>query len=222
MAIEDWKTYRRTEAEIKRDIRDEVHEFLTKIFNVYMVKLPPNIFKQVDVIRDKLIILTTKFTNENYEDFCDAFSKTYRLIVVDKDVPEDVKKIVRELSEKTNSFFVSKNMYTCIKELKYNTIRVKVLFNSTPLKEAIVAIESEGRIVASCKTNEGGICVAEVPEGRYTIYVYKYVKDGEYVYEEKIISIPTESELIFDIKETKTATEIARERGGRPIIKEVS
>lgn len=222
MALEDWKTYKRSELEVKKDVRDEVHEFLTKVFNVYMVKLPPNIFKQLDIIRDKLITLTSRFTNENYEEFCDTFSKVYRLVIVDKEVPEEVKKVVRELSEKTNAFFTSKNMYLCVKELKYNVLRIKVLFNSSPLKDAMVAVESEGRVVASAKTDDSGICVVEVPEGKYSVYVYKFVKEGEYVYEEKTVTIPVDSEIVFNITETKTASEIARERGGRPLIKEVS
>lgn len=223
MSVEDWRTYRYpSEAEIRKDIRDEIHEFLTKVFNVHMVKLPPNIFKQLDIVRDKLITLTTKFTNENYNEFCDTFSKVYRLIIVDKDVPEDIKKIIRELSDKTNSFFTSRNMYLCVRELKYNVLRVKVLFNSSPLKDAVVVVESEGRVVASNKTNENGICVVEIPEGRYSVYVYKFVKEGEYIYEERIISIPTDSEIVFNITETKTAGEISRERGGRPLIREVS
>lgn len=222
MAVEDWKTYKKVEEVIKRDLRDEIHEFLTKVFNIYMVKLPPHIFKQLDIVRDKLIILTTRFSNENYDEFCDAFSKIYRLIIVDKDVPDDIKNVIRELSEKTNSFFNAKGMYTCVKELKYNILRVKVMYNSTPLKDAIVAVETEGRVVTSSKTDENGVCSLELPEGRYTAYVYRYVKDGEYVYEEKQISIPTDTEIVFNIKETKTVTEITRERGGRPLIKEVT
>ncbi|MEM3980085.1 MAG: hypothetical protein QXF79_02365, partial [Ignisphaera sp.] len=83
MAVEDWKTYRYPQVELKKDVRDEVHEFLTKVFNVYMVKLPPNIFKQLDIVRDKLIALTIRFNNDNYEEFCETFSKIYRLVVLD-------------------------------------------------------------------------------------------------------------------------------------------
>lgn len=222
MAIEDWKTYRYPQIELKKDIRDEVHEFLTKVFNVYMVKLPSNIFKQLDIVRDKLINLTARFSNENYSELCDSFSRIHRMIVLDKEVPTDIKNTVKELADKANKFFASKGMPICIRELKYNVLRIKVLFNSLPLKDALVAVESEGKIIVSTKTDDNGLCLVEVPEGRYVVYVYKYVKEGEYVYEEKAVEIPIESELLFDIKETKTATEIAKERGGRPLIKEVS
>ncbi|MEM1736296.1 MAG: hypothetical protein QXD57_07685 [Ignisphaera sp.] len=223
MATEDWKTYAKPiETEIKKDIRDEVHEFLTKVFNVYMVKMPPHMFRQLEIVRDKLIVLTSRFSNEYYEDLCDTFSKIYRLIVLDKDVPEDVKKLVKELSEKTNSFFSSKGMHICVKELKYYNLKIKVLFNSSPLKDANVILEAEGRVVASSKTDDNGICVVEVPEGKYSVYTYKYVKEGEYVYEEKTLFIPTELEVVFNVTETKSASEIARERGGRPLIREVT
>lgn len=222
MTVEDWKTYRYPQVEIKKDVKDEVHEFLTKVFNVYMVKLPPNVFKQLDMVRDKMITLTVRFSNENYNELCDSFSKIHRMIMLDKEVPIDVKNIVKELADKTNKFFTSKGMPLCVRELKYSLLRVKVLFNSSPLKEALVAVESEGKIVATTKTDDNGLCVVEVPEGKYTVYVYKFVKEGEYIYEEKTVEIPLESELIFDVRETKTATEIARERGGRPLIKEVS
>lgn len=223
MSVEDWKTYGRSiETEIKKDIRDDVHEFLTKIFNVYMVKMPPAIFRQLDGVRDKLIKLTSKFTNENYVDFCDTFSKIHKLIILDKDVPEDIKKMIKELSNKTNEFFSHKGMQFCIKELQYYNLKVKAVFNSIPLNEARIVVESEGRVVASCKTDNNGICVVSIPEGSYSVYVYKYVKGDEYVYEEKIVKIPSELELVFNITETKTISEIDRERGGRPLIKEVS
>ncbi|MEM1644816.1 MAG: hypothetical protein QXL96_02915 [Ignisphaera sp.] len=222
MAVEDWKTYRYPQVELKKDVRDEVHEFLTKVFNVYMVKLPPNIFKQLDIVRDKLIALTIRFNNDNYEEFCETFSKIYRLVVLDKDVAGDIKNTLKELSEKINSFFTSKGMSLCVRELRYNLLRIKVLFNSSPLKDAIVVVESEGKVVTSTKTSDSGLCSIEVPEGKYTVYVYKYIKEGEYIYEERTVNIPIDSEIVFDIKETKSATEIARERGGRPLIKEVS
>uniref|UniRef100_A0A7C2VP86 Carboxypeptidase regulatory-like domain-containing protein n=1 Tax=Ignisphaera aggregans TaxID=334771 RepID=A0A7C2VP86_9CREN len=222
MTVEDWKTYRYAMAEIKKDMKDEVHEFLTKVFNVYMVKLPPNVFKHLDMVRDKLITLTTRFTKDNFDEFCESFSKVYRLIIVDKEIPEDVKGFVRELAEKTKEFFTSKGMHSCVREIKYNLLRVKVLYNSSPLKDAMVAVETEGKVVASVKTDENGTCALEVPEGKYSLYVYKFVKDGEYIYEEKTITVPIDSEVLFDIKETKSAADIARERGGRPLIKEVS
>jgi hypothetical protein len=222
MSVEDWKTYRYQQVEIKRDIRDDIHDFLTKVFNVYMVKLPPEIFKQLDNVRDKLVTLTTRFSNENYNEFCDTFSKIHRIIVLDKDVRSDIKNIVKELADRTNRFFTLKGMPVCVRELKYNILRVKVMFNSTPLEKARIVVESEGRIVASSETDVNGLAVVEVPEGRHSVYVYKYIKEGEYIYEEKLVEVPVETELMFDIKETKTATEIAKERGGKPLIKEVS
>ncbi|MEM4514499.1 MAG: hypothetical protein QXZ41_08330 [Ignisphaera sp.] len=222
MAVEDWKTYKYSQVELKKDVRDEVHEFLTKVFNTYMVRLPPNIFKQLDIVRDKLVTLTTRFNNDNYAEFCETFSKIYRLIILDKDVGGEIKNAIRELSEKTNNFFASKGMSLCVRELSYNVLRIKVLFESSPLKDALVAVESEGRVVASTKTSDNGVCSIEVPEGKYTVYVYKYVKGGQYIYEEKTVNVPVDSEVLFDIKETKSDTEIVRERGGRPIIKEIS
>ncbi|MEM3980086.1 MAG: hypothetical protein QXF79_02370, partial [Ignisphaera sp.] len=133
-----------------------------------------------------------------------------------------IKNTLKELSEKINSFFTSKGMSLCVRELRYNLLRIKVLFNSSPLKDAIVVVESEGKVVTSTKTSDSGLCSIEVPEGKYTVYVYKYIKEGEYIYEERTVNIPIDSEIVFDIKETKSATEIARERGGRPLIKEVS
>jgi hypothetical protein len=99
---------------------------------------------------------------------------------------------------------------------------VKTIFKGQELNNAIVSAESEGRVVASSKTNDAGICEIEVPEGRYTVYVYKDLGEGEYIYDERIINVPQEIEVVFNISETKTRTEIEKERGGRPIIKEVS
>jgi hypothetical protein len=222
MAVEDWKTYKYQQVEIRRDIRDEVHEFLTKVFNIYMVKLPPDVFKQIENIRDKLIVLTARFSNENYNEFCDTFSKIYRLIIFDKDMKSEVKNLVKELADRTNKFFTMKGMPTCVRELKYYALRLKILFNSVPLEKAKIVVESEGRVVASAETDASGFAVVEVPEGKHSVYVYKHVKEDEYVYEEKMVEVPLESELVFNIKETKTVTEIARERGGKPLIKEVS
>ncbi|MCC6045388.1 MAG: hypothetical protein LM572_01230 [Ignisphaera sp.] len=222
MLSEDWKTYKRIEAEIKKTLSDDIHEFLTKIFNVYIVRFGIDVFKRLEDIRDKLIPLTTRFDNDKYTEFCDTFSKAYRSILLDKDIDSSTKMKLVELAQKTNAFFGSKGLSICVKELKYYKVKVKTIFKGQELNNAIVSAESEGRVVASSKTNDAGICEIEVPEGRYTVYVYKDLGEGEYIYDERIINVPQEIEVVFNISETKTRTEIEKERGGRPIIKEVS
>lgn len=222
MPSEDWKTFKRSEVEIKKTLSDEIHEFLTKVFNVYIIKFGTDIFKHLENVRDKLILLTTRFDNDKYADFCDTFSKMYRLILLDKNVDGNIKKGLEELAQKTNTFFESKGLNRCVKEIKYYKLKVKALFKNKELSNALVSIESEGRVVASSKTNDNGFCEVEVPEGRYAIYVYKDLGEGEYVYDERIIIVPQEIEIVFNISETKTRTEIEKERGGRPVIKEIS
>ncbi|MEL9940336.1 MAG: hypothetical protein QW348_04490 [Ignisphaera sp.] len=222
MALEDWRTYKRVEAEVKKGLTDEIHEFLTKVFNVYIVRFGPDMFKYIEGLRDKLISLTTRFDNDKYIDFCDSFSKVYKTIMFDKNVDSKSKEIIKELAQKTNSFFNSKGLQLCVKELKYYKLKIKTLFSGKNLDNAIVSIESEGRVVASTKTDESGLAEVEVPEGRYTIYVYKDFGEGKYIYEEKAVSVPQEMEIIFDVKETKSRSEIEKERGGKPLIKEVA
>ncbi|MEM0027282.1 MAG: hypothetical protein QXT53_04125 [Ignisphaera sp.] len=222
MALEDWRTYKKAETEIKKGLTDEIHEFLTKVFNIYVVKFSPDVFKYLESLRDKLISLTTRFENDKYADFCDSFSKVYKTILFDKNIDSGSKKMIEELAQKTNNFFNSKGLQLCVKELKYYKLRIKTLFNSKNLDSATISIESEGRVVASTKTDENGFAEVEIPEGKYAIYVYKDLGEGKYVYEEKTISVPQETEIIFDVKEVKSRSEIERERGGKPLIKEVT
>jgi hypothetical protein len=222
MLSEDWKTFKRLEVEIKKTISDEVHEFLTKVFNVYIIRFGADVFKHLENVRDKLIPLTTRFDNDKYADFCDTFSKTYRQLLLDKNVDSNIKRGLEELAQKTNAFFKSKGLSLCVRELKYYKLKVKALFKDKGLSNAIVSAESEGRVVDSAKTDDNGFCEIEVPEGRYIIYVYKDLGEGEYIYDEHVITVPQEIEVVFNISETKTRTEIEKERGGRPIIKEVS
>jgi len=219
---EDWKTYKKVEIEIKKDITDEVHEFLTKVFNVYMIKMPPQLFKQIELVRDKLIPLTSKLDQDRFTEFCDIFSKVYRNIMTDKNVSNDVKNILNELASKTNSFFSSKGMQICVREIRYYGVRIYVSYNGKPLPDTTVVAEMEGRAIASSKTDTSGFAKLELPEGRYIVYVYRYLEEDKYVYEEKSVSIPQESEISFELKEAKTLGEIERERGGKPLIKEIT
>ncbi len=222
MSVEDWKTYKRAEVEIKKDVTDEVHEFLTKVFNVYMIRMPPQLFKQIELARDKLIPLTSKLDQDKFIEFCEIFTKVYRNIMTDKNVSNDVKSILNELASKTNDFFSSKGMQICVREIRYYGMRVYASYNGKPLSDAMVVAEMEGRVVASAKTDVNGLAKLELPEGRYIIYVYKYLEEDKYVYEEKSASVPQESEISFELKEIKTLGEIERERGGKPLIKEIS
>ncbi len=222
MSSEDWKTYKKIEMEIKKDVTDEVHEFLTKIFNVYMIKIPPQLFKQMELVRDKLIPLTSKLDQDRFIEFCDTFSKVYRNIITDKNVSNDIKNVLNELVSKTNSFFSSKGMQICVREIRYYGVRIYVSYNGKPLSETTVVAEMDGRAIASAKTDTSGFAKLELPEGKYTIYVYKYLEENKYVYEEKIIFVPQENEISFELKEAKTLSEIERERGGKPLIKEIA
>ncbi len=219
---EDWKTYKKVEVEIKKSFSDEVHEFLTKVFNVYIIKFSSDVFRYLEGVRDKLISLTSHFDNEKYIDFCDSFSKVYKTILFDKSIDPESKKRIEELAQKTNTFFTSRGMNPCVKELRYYKLRIKSIFNGKNLENASVGVESEGRVVASAKTNENGFAEVDVPEGKYIIYVYKDLGEGKYIYEEKSILVPQETEIVFNIKETKSRSEVERERGGKPLIKEVS
>ncbi len=222
MQLEDWKTFKRSEASIQKSLSDEVHDFLTKVFNVYLIKFPIQVFKQFEIVRDKLIPLTSRFDQDRYEEYCDTFSKVYRAVLLDRAISDDVKKLVLELASKTNSFFTSRNMQLCIKEVKYYGLRIKVLFEEKPLSDALVVVESDGRVVSSTKTDSNGLAYVEVPEGKYVVYLYKSIEGGRYIYEEKDIVAPQDSEVIFKVRETKTRSEIEREREGRPMIREVS
>lgn len=222
MQIEDWKTFRRVEADIQKSFPDEIHEFLTKVFNVYLIRFPLQVFKQFEVVRDKLIPLTSRFDNDKYNEYCDAFSKVYRAVLLDRAISDDIKKLVLELASKANSFFTSRSMPLCVKEVKYYGVRVKAVFEGKPLSDTLVVVESEGRVIASTKTDPNGIAYVEVPEGKYDIYLYKGLDGGKYVYEEKNMVVPQDSEVVFSVSETKTRTEIEKEREGRPVIREVS
>lgn len=218
---EDWKTYKRAETEIKKGLTDEVHEFLTKVFNVYLILLPSEAFKQLEVVRDKLIQLTAKFRQDVYNDFCDSFSKVYRALLFDRGLEELAKRQLTELVQKTNTFFASKNLPNCVRELRYYGIKVKVLFKEAPLTEATVVLEAEGRVVSSSKTLRDGMATLEVPEGKYNLYVFKSLPDGTYIYEERVVSVPQETEILINVSEVRSKFEIERRRGGRPLIKEV-
>ncbi|MEM4844074.1 MAG: hypothetical protein QXU08_06680, partial [Ignisphaera sp.] len=222
MQLEDWKTFKRVEAGISKTLPDEIHDFLTKVFNIYLIRFPLQIFKQFEIVRDKLIPLTSKFDLDKYNEYCETFSKVYRAVLLDRSISDDIKKLVLELASKTNSFFTSRNMQLCIKEVKYYGVRVKALFAEKPLSDVLVVVESEGRVVSSTKTDHDGLAYIEVPEGKYTIYLYKGVEEDKYIYEEKNVSVPQDSEVIFKIRETKTRSEIEKEREGKPMIREVS
>uniref|UniRef100_A0A7C5TJ58 Uncharacterized protein n=1 Tax=Ignisphaera aggregans TaxID=334771 RepID=A0A7C5TJ58_9CREN len=222
MQIEDWKTFKKIEVDIQKSLSDEIHDFLTKVFNVYLIKLPLQVFKQFEIVRDKLIPLTSRFDQDKYNEYCDSFSKVYRSVLLDKSVSDDIKKLVLELATKTNNFFISRNMTLCIKEIRYYSVKVKALFTDKSLADAIVVIESEGRVVSSTKTDPNGMAYIEVPEGKYTIYLYKNIEEGKYIYEERDIVVPQDSEIIFKVYETKTRSDIEKEREGRPLIREVS
>ncbi len=209
------------EEEIKKTLADEVHEFLTKVYNIYFIKLPPSLYKQFDMVRDKLIPLTVRVDQDRYTEFCRTFSSVYRLVIVDKSIPEDVKNLVRELAEKTNEFFMSRGFPRCVEELKYFNVRVRVRFRGKPLEKATVLAEIEGKIAASKETNEDGIAVLEVPGGKYTIAVYKHLEEDQYIYDEKSVEVDQDISVEFDIEETKTRAEVVRERGERPMIREV-
>ncbi len=219
---EDWRTYKKAEVEIKKGLPDEIHEFLTKTFNVYYVKLPPNLYKQFDIIRDKLIPLTVRFDQSKYQDFCHTFSVTYRSVIIDRNIAEEVKNLVKELAEKTNTFFESKGLPRCVEALKYYRVSVCVRFKERPLENAIVVAEAEGKTVAKTETDNEGRASFEVPSGRYTIYVYKHLDEDTYIYEEKAIDVQEDLTIEFDIKTTKSSREVSRERGGRPLIRELS
>ncbi|MCI4437543.1 MAG: hypothetical protein JHC33_12115 [Ignisphaera sp.] len=224
MSFEDWKT-RKKEEEIAKTVSDEVHEFLTKVFNVYIIKFESNLFRYLESVRDKLIPLTVRFDNSKYSEFCDNFSRIYRTIMLDKQVSENSKKLLMELAQETNKFFSSKGFSTCVKELKYYKVRVKAMFRDAPLQGAKVTIETEGRVVASSETDNNGYCELEVPEGKFTVYIYKELKEegeGEYIYEERSINVPQDLEVVFNIKTTKTRGEVEKEREKQPRIKELS
>lgn len=222
MQLEDWKTFKKSGADIQKGLPDEVHDFLTKVFNVYLIKFPIQVFKQFEIVRDKLIPLTSRFDQDKYNEYCDTFSKVYRAVLLDRAISDDVKRLVLELASKTNSFFTSRSMQLCIKEVKYYGLRIKALFEEKHLSDALVVVESDGRVVSSTKTDSNGLAYIEVPEGRYTIYLYKGMEEGKYIYEEKTITVPQDSEVIFKVRETKTRSEIEKEREGKPVIREVS
>lgn len=222
MQVEDWKTFKKTETEIRRGLPDEIHDFLTKVFNVYLIKLPLNVFKQFEIVRDKLIPLTSKFDSERYNEYCDSFSKAYRAVLLDRTISDETKKLVLELASKANAFFTSRSMPLCVKEVKYYGVKVVAVFEGKPLSETLVVVESEGRVVSSAKTDSNGLAYVEVPEGRYSVYLYKSLDDGRYIYEEKNVVVPMDSEVIFNVRETKTRSEIEKEREGRPMIREIS
>jgi len=222
MFSEDWKTYKKTEVEIRKGLPDEIHEYLTKTFNVYYVKLPQSLYKQFDIIRDKLIPLTVRFDHAKYSEFCHTFSVTYRSVIMDRSVPEEVKNIVRELVTKTNKFFESKGLPQCVKEIKYYRVHLVVKFKNKPLSEAAVVAESEGKTVAKVETDSSGEATFEIPSGRYVIYVYKHLDEDTYIYEEKSVEVNEDLTLEFNIETTKSSREISRERCGRPLIKEIT
>jgi len=220
---EDWKTYRKSPTqEIKKGLPDEIHEFLTKVYNVYFIKLPQNLYKQFDIVRDKLIPLTVRFDENQYREFCDSFSKTFRSVIIDTSISEDVKKLVKELADKTNKFFESKGLPKCIEELRYAKLRVKVLYKDEPLEKAAVVAEASGKTAGSSITDKDGVAELDLPTGKYTVYVYKQLGEDEYVYEEKEVEVTRDMEIEFKIKESKTFTEIERTRHTRgPLIREV-
>ena len=218
---EDWKTYKRPPVEIKKTLADEIHEFLTKVYNVYFIKLPQNLYKQFEIVRDKLIPLTVRFDEQQYREFCETFSKTYRSVIIDKSIPEDVKNIVKELVERTNKFFESKNLGRCVEELKYYKVHVRVLFKGKPLEKANVVAESGGKTAATAVTDAEGRAELEIPQGKYTIYVYKHISEDEYVYDEREVEIKEDTKIEFNVEESKTYSEIERERRGRALIKEI-
>ncbi|HIP57589.1 MAG TPA: hypothetical protein EYH02_05970 [Ignisphaera aggregans] len=222
MASEDWKTYKKTEVEIRKGLPDEIHEYLTKTFNVYYVKLPQSLYKQFDIIRDKLIPLTVRFDHNKYNEFCHTFSVTYRSVIMDRSIPNEVKDLIKELVAKTNKFFESKGLPQCVRELKYHRVHLIVKFKNKPLSDAAVVAESEGKTVAKAETDSSGEAVFEIPSGRYVIYVYKHLDEDTYIYEEKSVEVNEDLTLEFNIETTKSSREISRERGGKPLIKEVS
>ena len=220
---EDWKTYKKPKTEeIKKGLPDEIHEFLTKVYNVYLIKMPQNVYKQFDIVRDKLIPLTVRFDEAQYREFCDYFSKAYRSIIVDSSISEDVKNIVKELVSKTNEFFTSRGLTRCVEELKYAKIRVRVKYRGEPLEKATVVAEIGGKSAGSAITDKNGEAFLDVPMGKYTVYVYKQLGEDEYVYEEREVEVKDDIELEFDIRESRTFTEIERVRRTRgPLIREV-
>jgi len=221
--VGDWRASLQQSVAIEKKLPDEIHEFLTKVFNVYFIQLPPQLFKQFDIVRDKLIPLTVRFDESQYREFCDFFSKIVRSTIADKSVSEEVKKLVRELADKTNKFFESKGLGRCVEELKYVRIRVRVLFQGKPLGGATVNAVTGGKTAASAQTNDEGIAELELPTGKYSIYVCKQLDVDSYVYDEKEVEVREEGqELVFSIESAKSYAEIERETGRRPRIREVS
>lgn len=219
---EEWRTYKKERGErIEKTLADEIHEFLTKVFNVYYVQLPPALYKLLDTVRDRLIPLTVKFDQGRYNEFCQTFRTVYRAIISDQSVPGDAKKLVKELVDRTNEFFQSKGFPRCVEELKYHRVRVKVRFRGRPLEKAIVSADAQGRSVATKETGDEGVAVLDLPAGKYTLSVFKHVGEEEYVYEERDVEVDKDQDLVFEIERTKTLAQIHRERRGRPIIKEV-
>ncbi len=221
--VEDWKTYRKPKTvEIKKGLPDDIHEFLTKVYNVYLIKMPSSIYKQFDIVRDKLIPLTVRFDENQYREFCDYFSKTYRSVIVDSSISDDVKNLVKELVSKANEFFMSKGLPRCIEELRYAKLRVRVRYRGEPLEKATVVAETGGKSAGTAVTDRNGEAEMDLPMGKYTVYVYKQLGEDEYVYEEKEIEMKQDTEIEFDINESRTFTEIERVRKTRgPLIKEV-
>jgi len=219
--LEEWKTYKKEGEKIEKTLADEIHEFLTKVFNVYYVRLPSTLYKLLDTVRDRLIPLTVKFDQGRYSEFCQTFATVYRSIISDQGVPAEAKKLVRELVEKTNEFFGSKGFQKCVEEIRYHKLRVKVLFRSKPLERAVVSADAQGRSVATKETNEDGVAVLDLPAGKYTVSVFKHVGEEEYVYEEQEVEVEEDGDVLFEIEKTKTLAQISKERRGRPIIKEL-
>ncbi|NPA97672.1 MAG: DUF4198 domain-containing protein [Crenarchaeota archaeon] len=220
---EDWKTYRKPPVqEIKKGLPDEIHEFLTKVYNVYFIKLPQSLYKQFDIVRDKLIPLTVRFDEQQYREFCESFSKAIRSVIVDTSISDDVKNLVKELADKTNSFFESKGLPRCIEELKYAKLRVRVLYRGEPLEKAAVVAETGGKTAGNALTDKNGFAELDLPTGKYTVYVYKQLGEDEYVYEEREIELTHDTEIEFKIEESKTYTEIEKTRHAKgPLIREV-
>ncbi len=214
-----WSVYEKES--FKKTLPDEIHEFLTKVYNVYFIQLPPSLMKSFETVRDKLIPLTVRIEDEKYRDFCTTFSQIYRSVMVDSSIPQNVKEIVKELAEKTNKFFQSRGFPLCVTELKYYRVKVKVLYKGKPLGNALVIAETSGKVAASKETDSSGVAELELPNGSYTISVYKQLDEDKYIYEEKTIEISSNTDLKFNIEKTKTYIEISRERGGRPLIKEI-
>jgi len=226
---EPWKTRKvAVPDDLGKRPQDRVHEFLTKTFNVHFVQIDYRYARPLEAVREKLIPLTVRIDPDKYKEFCETFSKTYRALIVDKEVPDSVKKVVNSLVNETNKFFSETlNLGICVEELKYHKLVVKVTRLGKPLEGVRVIVESEGKTVNAKETDKSGTVEFEVPAGKYLVYVYKSVGETEegaveYLYDEKTVEIDKDVEIEMKLDQKPRALhEIRRTYEGRPFIREI-